>query len=157
MTIACQWSVGSSPSRDAVLRALVHFLRGMPSATITVCGPGASAVFQLPEGSDVATVGPSEPTPAPSEVAHSDDFRSVRWHGRNSSFTPTQAACVKLLWQAWEQGVPDVVGPRLLDVAGSECVRVSDIFRAHPAWGSLIARGGSRGTFRLLDPAPVGE
>ena len=42
-------------------------------------------------------------------VAHSDDFRSVRSFGESFAFTPTQAACVQILWRNWEQGTP-VIG-----------------------------------------------
>ena len=40
------------------------------------------------------------------EVAHSPDFRSVIWFGTKYQFSPTQAASVRCLWQAWEDGFP---------------------------------------------------
>jgi hypothetical protein len=49
----------------------------------------------------------------------------------------------------------------LLQAAGStmvnsERVRLRDLFKnrkgLHPAWGTMIVRGGSKGTFQLADP-----
>lgn len=39
---------------------------------------------------------------------HSPDFRSVRWFGESYTFTENQALRVKLLWENWERGTPDV-------------------------------------------------
>jgi hypothetical protein len=33
---------------------------------------------------------------------HGPDFRSVHWFGQDFSFTAKQAACVRILWAAWE-------------------------------------------------------
>ena len=82
---------------------------------------------------------------------HSVDFACVRWHGESYSFTATQAAIVRVLWSAWEEGCPEIRQETLLDQVGSESRNLSDLFKGHPAWGKLIVGGGSKGAFRLAD------
>ena len=74
------------------------------------------------------------------EVAHSDDFREVRWHGVQYRFTPTQAQCVKVLWNNWERGTPEVGDATVLELADSNSGRLDHVFRSagqrfHEAWG----------------------
>ena len=80
---------------------------------------------------------------------HSADFRSVRWYGSEYSFTTKQACCVEHLWNAWEKGTPELSQAFLLESAGSDGQRLSDIFRRSPAWGKMIVPGKSKGTYRL--------
>lgn len=83
---------------------------------------------------------------------HSPDFRSINWFGERYSFTPTQAAVVKILWQAWSEGVPEVGVAYLLENSGSEAARLPDLFRTHPAWKTLIVEGTTQGTYCLREP-----
>lgn len=88
-------------------------------------------------------------------TAHSTDFRSVQWFGAEYSFTAAQAPVVKCLWGNWQQGTPDVAEDTLLlaiDPQGPPA-RLRDVFRYSSAWKSLIVRGGSKGTYRLAEPA----
>ncbi len=91
-----------------------------------------------------------------SEAKHSTDYRSVLWHGTQYSFTAKQAACIKLLWEAWEQGTPDVGEATILEAADCDCVRLSDLYgrgnNRHPAWGTIIQAGATKGTYRLAEP-----
>jgi hypothetical protein len=108
-----------------------------------------------------ATVGrdppPATPPPPPAIAApggsprHSADFRSVHWFGADYTFTPTQAAVVRQLWEAWEDGTPGVGQETLLAGAGSEGSRLRDLFRGHAAMGSMIVALG-KGLFALADP-----
>ena len=84
--------------------------------------------------------------------AHSADYRSVNWFGKEYSFTPIQAACIKLLWENWEQGTPDVGGQTLLESADASQSRFDLVFRDHPAWRNMIVAGRTKGTYRLQDP-----
>jgi hypothetical protein len=87
------------------------------------------------------------------EPRHSPDFRSVRWtDGAAYGFTAGQASVTRLLWEAWEQGTPDIGQETLLEASGSEGNRLADLFRSHPAWGRLIVPGATRGSFRLAEP-----
>jgi hypothetical protein len=83
---------------------------------------------------------------------HGADFRSIHWFGSDYSFSPTQAACVRVLWEAWEDGIPDVGQAAILEAAGSETERLRSLFVGHPAWGVLIVVGGGKGTYRLAQP-----
>ncbi|MCK6484913.1 MAG: hypothetical protein L6R00_12360 [Phycisphaerae bacterium] len=80
---------------------------------------------------------------------HSPDFRSVHWYGTAYSFTALQAPCVKVLWEAWENGTPDVGNGTILAEAGTDESRLPDIFRGCAAWGTMIVPGDSKGTTRL--------
>ena len=88
-----------------------------------------------------------------SQAKRSLDFRSVHWFGADHTFTATQAACVKVLWEAWQNGTPDVGQETVIDKAGAETKRLDHVFRAHPAFGTMIVQGGTKGTFRLNPPA----
>ncbi len=85
---------------------------------------------------------------------HSPDFRSVVWFGDEYSFTGNQAACVKVLWEAWKNGTPDVSDATLLEAAGIETKRLDHVFKQgrHPAWGVVIVAGATKGTHRLHAP-----
>lgn len=103
---------------------------------------------------------PSVPPPTREKVKsndarHSPDFRSVRWHGITYSFTANQSKCVEMLWKAWEAGTPDVGHEALLLAVDHEAPpdRMSTLFRGHPAWGTMICRGETKGTRRLSAPA----
>ena len=95
--------------------------------------------------------GPPGREPAPAPARHSPDFRSVHWHGTDHAFNPTQAACVRLLWEAWENGTPDVGSDTLLEAAGDGFERVKHVFREHRAFNAMV-RQVRRGTYRLASP-----
>lgn len=94
---------------------------------------------------------PAPPTHSPSAPAHSPDFRSVNWFGTVYSFTGNQAAAVRVLWEAWEAGAPDVGDETLLSAVDPEAppAKLAYVFNKHPAWGTLIVAGGSKGAHRL--------
>lgn len=83
-------------------------------------------------------------------TAHGIDFRSVRWFGEAYEFTSTQAACVKVLWEHWEQRTSAVGETSILESAGAGGERLRDIFDKgkHPAWGTMIV-DSRKGAFRL--------
>jgi hypothetical protein len=85
---------------------------------------------------------------------HSMDFRAVHWFGADYTFTATQAAAVRILWKAWEDGVPAVGQSAILEDAGSEQGRLRDVFRHSPAWGSMIV-SDTKGAYRLAQPETV--
>jgi len=80
---------------------------------------------------------------------HSSDFRSVNWFGTLYEFTELQAACVKVLWEAWENETPTVGDATVLEAAESHAGRLMYVFRDHAAWGTMIAEGSTKGTHRL--------
>ena len=92
---------------------------------------------------------PDHPLPL---TRHSFDFRSVHWYSKDYYFTVTQAACVEILWHAWEKGTPEVGQAAILEEVGSECKRLRDLFKGRPAWSKRIIAGHTSGAFRLADP-----
>jgi hypothetical protein len=86
-------------------------------------------------------------------VTHSLDFRSVHWFGFRYTFSAMQAACIKVLWEAWENRTPEVGDAAILEAAGSDAERLPLVFRNHPAWGTMILEGSTKGTHRLAGPA----
>lgn len=100
----------------------------------------------LPERNGAQTNGT-----APKGARHSPDFRSINWFGMVYSFTEPQSHAVRLLWESWQNGTPDVSDKTLIRAAESEAVLLRDVFKDHPAWGGMIAEGGTRGTHRLRE------
>lgn len=96
---------------------------------------------------------------------HTEDFASVVWYWQKvPPFTGTQAEIVRILWEAWENGTPDVRQLTILLRIGSvseaddraDRSKIKDIFGDHPAWGTMIGAGdGRRGSLRLMDGAIV--
>jgi hypothetical protein len=84
-------------------------------------------------------------------ASHAPDYRSVHWFGADYQFTGTQAACVKILWEAWENKTPEVGDMTILDMVGTSCTRLNIMFRGHAAWGTMI-RSGRKGSHRLAAP-----
>jgi hypothetical protein len=97
-----------------------------------------------------------DPPPAEGACSHSPDFRQVVWYGTTYRFSATQAAVIKILWEAREQGTPEVGGATLLEGAGSEASRVRDLFRSAPAWDDGMIGPAGKGMFRLYSPEEVG-
>jgi len=85
------------------------------------------------------------------DLRHGPDFRSVVWGDEQYSFTGYQAAAVKLLWKARDNGTPDVGEQCILEGVDSCGSRLRDIFSKNPAWGTLIVPGRTKGTFRLAE------
>jgi hypothetical protein len=86
-------------------------------------------------------------------ATHSDDFRSVDWFGTRYSFTATQAACIRVLWDNWERKTPEVGDATILTAAESNSERLGIVFRDHKAWGTMIVEGVTKGTHGLHPPA----
>ncbi len=102
-----------------------------------------------------ATIVTPIPTSPPEPLAparHSVDFRSVHWYGTNYTFTKTQAACVKVLWEAMKNRTPELDQQTVLNEADSDNKRLSDVFKDSLAWGTLIVKGTTAGAFRLANP-----
>lgn len=86
------------------------------------------------------------------EPSHSPDYRSVNWYGEKYTFSAMQAACVRVLWENWEQGTPVVGEQTILVTADSSSERLRDVFgKDHAAWGTLIQPSG-KGAFKLTEP-----
>jgi hypothetical protein len=86
------------------------------------------------------------------EVRHSTDFRSAYWYGQTFAFTANQAACVRIWWEHWERGTPDVGDATVLEITEIQNGRIDLVFRGHDAWGTMIMPGTTKGTHRLKEP-----
>lgn len=106
--------------------------------------------FQIPSGQDPQDVSESASKSQPAR--HGPDFRSVHWYGTDYSFTVMQAAVVAVLWESWKNGTPDVGNAKLLSLAGGSGDRLRDVFKDHPAWGTIIVDGKTKGSTRLCEP-----
>lgn len=105
------------------------------------------------------TVPIDAPLPAPATgpgPTRGPDFAAVNWFGTVYTFSGKQRSVVAALWRAKEEGYEWVSQEALLEAAESDCSRLRDLFRGHPAWGSMIVQamlhGGPAGAYGL---APV--
>jgi hypothetical protein len=140
-------SPGKNPGRHWTGRAV---FKPIPIGLIESVRREVAGVANLKTVSTAVAV--SDHATAP--VEHSPDFRSVRWYGNDYSFSGNQAVIVESLWDAWTKGTPDISDAKLLAKAGADTKRIADVFRrkgaAHPAWGTMIVTGDTKGTRRLV-------
>jgi hypothetical protein len=87
----------------------------------------------------------------PERFRHGPDYRDCMWNGTHYTVTATQAACVKVLWEAWEHGTPEVGQQHILETAGSESSSLKDVFKGSTAWKTMIV-STRQGLFRLAEP-----
>lgn len=88
-------------------------------------------------------------------VTHGADFAAVSWYGTLYTFTKKQRIIVASLWAAWEAGYHWLTQERLLEDAESDCSRLRDLFRGHPAWGTMIVSKSGGEIYRLAPEFPV--
>lgn len=89
--------------------------------------------------------------PMESDHRISDDGRSLNWFGKTYTFTPYQAAMVKVLFDNFTNGTPLVGSATLLEAADSRGQKVSHIFRNSPAWKTIIF-SPAKGLYKLEQP-----
>lgn len=146
--------IRSSGDDDRVIRAFIQRVKRLTELISAAKPRSEESVDQLPDA--IAGISNeengSDALESTSEAAHSLDFRSVRWFGTRYDFTSTQAACLKILWNCWEQGTPGIGELTILEAAGSGADRLRDVFGKgkHPAWGKLI-RPTTQGAFELAE------
>jgi hypothetical protein len=92
------------------------------------------------------------------EPKRTDNFSAVYWPGRGTFhfYGEKQQAVVAALWAARSDGTLEVSQNVLLRAADSDGARLHDLFRGHPAWGKLILRGHSPGSYTLPKADPAG-
>jgi hypothetical protein len=84
------------------------------------------------------------------DLSHSGDYRSVTLRGENYSLTGTQAAVIKILHEAYENGTAELSGHYILEQLGTPNSRLRDTFKTNPkALKGLIMSGKTKGTYRL--------
>lgn len=97
--------------------------------------------------------------PGGKHTGHADDFTWVMWFGTKHTFSKgNQAECVRHLWESWMlSGRQDGCGlsEKTLGVkvdSANENFRVLQVFRKHPALGTMIRRTDQRGVYALFSP-----
>lgn len=87
------------------------------------------------------------------EFTHGPDFRSVTIRKKPFTLNDTEAKIIRTLWEARENGTPDVGLAILLSQVGatSYASRLRDVFKNRPAYKELVT-WKTRGTFRLNLP-----
>lgn len=99
-----------------------------------------------------------QPDSTTTEIVCGPGYRSVRWGSKTFEFTPTEAACVEVMYKALMARTPAIHFREILDLAGTsadkETGRLRDVFRKgnHPAWGAMIVKVGARGLYRIALP-----
>jgi hypothetical protein len=141
----CRAHVGG----EQLVQMRLKFASGQ-TITFSVPLEKADAIRSADRSAEQMTEQPNRPAERPS--SHSQDYRVCCWRGTDYTFSPTQAACVRVLWEAWEDSIPEIGQDTILTEAGSESSRVRPLFQDHPAWGLMIISGSAKGTFRLSDP-----
>ncbi|HEV2418662.1 MAG TPA: hypothetical protein VGX94_12725 [Terriglobia bacterium] len=83
-----------------------------------------------------------------SRFAHSDDFRSVKFGGVSHTVTKSQAAVIRLLYEASLTEMPEVAHERIMETVGLRTSQLRDTFKGSPLWGTLIV-WSHKGLYRL--------
>jgi hypothetical protein len=100
-----------------------------------------------------ATIPDAAATPLAAAV-HTPDFASVRVGEAVYTFSPKQRPVVDALWSAWEQGTLWLSHAFLQECADTDG-RIVDLFKDHPAWGTLIVKHDQmKDLFGLSMPEP---
>jgi hypothetical protein len=89
---------------------------------------------------------------------HGEDFTWVKWFGETYRFAfGNQSRSIALLWKDWEKDGLGLHEKTIGESVGSasDSFRLSDTFKDHPAWGSLIVRGDRKGIYRLKKPEKI--
>jgi len=84
---------------------------------------------------------------------HSPDYASVTWKGNQYTFSPLQAAAIKYLHEAYQNGTPDCNQASLLVEIGSNSNQVWHVFKdkkqGQKAWNDGLIISTRKGIFRI--------
>lgn len=101
----------------------------------------------------------------PDAFSANEEFTNVRFPNPTTyTFSPAQGKCIAILYKAWKDGPDGVHQSKIGRAVGSngDRFRLRDTFRMrdkktralamHPAWGTMIKPGASRGIFVIWPP-----
>lgn len=91
---------------------------------------------------------PHKPVSSAVQEGFDPTYRSMRVGGQEYFFGDIQAKIIRLLAEAAKQGKPWQSGKLLLLGAGSQSYSLSNVFKRHPVWKTLI-QSDRRGFYRL--------
>lgn len=86
---------------------------------------------------------------------HHESFSSVRWNGVSYKFSPMQARAVAVLTRTFHNNTPGVLQTHIFEEieSNSDKQRLRDLFKSHPAWGTMIVKVRDRkGMYQLAPP-----
>ena len=75
---------------------------------------------------------------------HSPAFDTVRWYGKAYTFTPNEAACVRVLWEYQDRGVAEVSWKTIRIEAKTSAAAFSTCFGRRKKTAGYIIRPGIR-------------
>jgi hypothetical protein len=90
----------------------------------------------------------SEAAPVADSFSHSPDYRDISINGLSFTLGPIQAQVVKILHKHPREKSGWCFGKIVLEKAGSNSVRMADVFKSQPHWRKLI-ESDRRGNYRL--------
>jgi hypothetical protein len=76
------------------------------------------------------------------KATHGRDFAWVNWFGVTHYFDGPQCSAVAHLWRASKEGVEPTDERQILEGADSDLPRLKELFKHHPAWGTMIVQPG---------------
>lgn len=127
------------------------FAPGPPSSTQNDSDQDSTAKATSVQAIAVAEAEPqvSESRSRSKVCCHSDDWRVVVWFGKRFELTVLQGEVVRQLWAVRHEDITEIQQEELLVNAGSDSMRLSDVFRnSKDAWGQLVCTDGG-GRYRL--------
>ncbi|MDA1239406.1 MAG: hypothetical protein O2798_01040 [Chloroflexi bacterium] len=89
------------------------------------------------------------------EFQHSRDYRTIVLRDQQHLLTAPQAAAVRKLHTAHQEGLPALSTRELLDDTQSNASKVSELFKRSSAWPTVVVRADRRGMYRLNLPPNV--
>lgn len=89
------------------------------------------------------------------QSSHSPDFRSVNSCDETFTFTANQAACVRALWEALNNGVSELSWNEIAKAVDTNADRLVDVFKGHKTWRHLIVSGSGKGLYRLAHSTQI--
>jgi hypothetical protein len=126
-----------------------------PPAELRVTEQGRAAVVRL---SMVPAPAPTAVTDPTAEFSHGDDFTWIVFAGVKYDLVKgNQSEAIRALWESWERGgrrngcglSENTIGAKC--GSASDRFRLAQVFRGHPAWGTIIRPSG-KGVFALFLP-----
>jgi hypothetical protein len=87
---------------------------------------------------------------------HSRDYRHIHLHGNEFALSPLHANIVKVLHEGFLAGEPWMLGPKILEDAGSDQTKLGDAFKSREDWRMFIDSDG-KGMHRLRMEPPKDE
>jgi hypothetical protein len=111
-----------------------------------------SVPINPPTRNDVGTAYDAMPYPGSDIFVFSFDFQQVWWYGHLYRFNVDQAAMVRAIFSAREDGHESVMEDQLLRLVGAKKSSVRQVFDGHPALDEWIVHSPDARAFSIRFP-----